>query len=171
MSDAMFKDIDSQMRENFVENYRGEKDIAEVLDMSRFKDDLEGLIGEMTKQSATYAYWANLRRIADDKYEKLVQNFEILKSRKTKTVVETLNSEGVKTPTGKAIESKFHQLYKDADFYKKYVVAIEKWRKRKAQLAIIEKAVSNRETTFKSLSYLMGNMMNHGYLHMKRKKH
>lgn len=165
-----FKSLDEQINRDFVVDYSGETEIAKVLDLSPLKDDLDGLIKEMTRQSATYAYWANLRRIAEEKFEKLDQKFEMFKSRKNKSVIETLKGEGAKTPTGKAIEAKFHVMFKDTDVYKKYVNAIDMWRKRKNQLAIIEKAVSNRETTFKSLSYLMGNMMNHGMLHMKKNK-
>jgi hypothetical protein len=165
-----FKSLDEQVAGKLAERYEGETDILKILDLSHLKDDLDGLIKEMVKQPSVYAYWANLRRIAEDTYNKFAQKFEIYKAGKTKTIVENLKSDGVKTPTGRMIEGQFHRTYRSADLYIKLEKEMEKWRKRKEYLAIIEKAVDKRDNQFKSLSYLMSNMMSSGLMPIKRKK-
>lgn len=156
------------MESSFGTNYRGETDIRKVLDLSRLKDDVEGLIEEMVQQPAVYAYWANLRRIADDKYDKYLEELEIYKSTKVKTIVEMLSKDGVKTPTGKLIESRFHKEYSKQPLYMKYTAKVALWKNRRDTLIIIEKAVESREKQFRSLSYLMSNMMTSGLLPMSR---
>lgn len=168
MKTSLFKKLTTDMESSFGTNYRGETDIRKVLDLSRLKDDLHGLIEEMVQQPAVYAYWANLKRIAEDNYNKYVDKMEVYKASKTKKVIEILMASGAKAPTGKLIEATFHREYRDETLYKKYKGFINLWRERKDTLTIIEKAVASRENQFKSLSYLMSNMMTTGLMTNKR---
>jgi hypothetical protein len=168
MSD-MFRSFDESVKDKFIENYKGELDIMKVLDTSYLKDNLDGLMEEISKQPATYAYWANLRRIAEETYDDLNTKFDMIKARKLTPIVETLRSSGIKNPTSRMVEGKFHEMYKNEEWYSKLNCALGLWKKRKDQLVILEKAVSARENSFRSLSYLISNMMNKGIIHYKPK--
>jgi len=170
MNIEVIKKVQRQINTDFVDNYKGETDILKVLDLSHLKDDIDALIIEMVRQPSVYTYWANLRRISEDKYNKVIQKFEIFKARKIKVITESLKSSGVKTPTGKMIESEFHKEYRDEETYKKYMMSIDNWKERKEALVIIEKAVNSRENQFRSLSYLLSNMMNNGLLPVASKR-
>jgi hypothetical protein len=157
-----FNQLDAQIQKHFVDEYSGETDLSKVLDLSRFKDDIDGFVAEMQRQPAIYAYWANLRRIADENYDRLHEQIEIIKSRKRKQAIEYLNLDGDKKPSVKTIELKMQELSGDDGTITKYNNALKIWYKRKEQLAIIEKAVSMRESSFRSLSYLLSSMMKVG---------
>ncbi len=165
----MFKTFDSSVKDKFIENYKGELDIMKVLDTSYLKDDLDGLMEEISRQPATYAYWANLRRIAEESYDDLNTKFDMIKARKLLPIVEMLRSAGIKSPTSRIVEAKFHEMYKNEEWYIKLKAALDIWKKRKDQLIILEKAVSARENSFRSLSYLISNMMNKGIIHYSNK--
>jgi len=157
-----FDDLDRQIQEQLVDNYKGETDIEKVLDLSRFKDDIDGLMNEMLKQPSIYAYWANLRRIAEENYDKVNSRFEIIKSRKRKEAIEKLSFEGNNKPNIKSIENKLNEMIHDDETFQKFHKAVAIWLKRKEQLTIIERSVSARDASFRSLSYLLGNMMKNG---------
>lgn len=163
-----FKNIDKRFQ-NFMSNYSGELDIEKVLDTSYLKDDLDGLIKEITKQPSVYAYWANMRRMVEERYAEIETKFNITKSRYLKVVTQELKSQGIAHPTNKAVETKFKELYAEADWYIKYQKVLQLWRERRDTLAIIEKAVYSRGESFRSLSYLLGNMMNQGIYHQQRR--
>jgi hypothetical protein len=165
----LFKKIDDDISSNLMTRYEGELDISKVLDTSYLKDDLQGLIKEITQQPAVYAYWANLRRIADERYEEVERKFELAKSRRMKMVLQDLSSNGITRPNQKQVEAKFHDINKEAEWYTKFQAHLKTWGQRKKTLAIIEKAVSARGDSFRSLSYLVGNMMNQGIYYKQQK--
>lgn len=170
MRTSLFTKLQENFDRDYGDKYSGETDIRKVLDLSRLKDNVDGLITEMTKQSSVYAYWANLRREAEEKLETVTTKFEVFKSGKFRSIIEELKSDGVKTPTGKMIEATFHRTYKDNSLYKKYSESIKRWKKRKDVLAIIEKSVGYRDNQLRSLSYLLSNMMSSGLVPRKALK-
>lgn len=167
---SRFTDLDKQMNEKFENSYKGEVDIAKILDLSRFKDNVDGLIEEMLKQPSIYAYWANLRRLADEKYNAMLEKFEIIKSRKRITATQLLETEGHKKPSIKLVETKLAQMASEDDTLKKYSAVIKLWKRRKEQLFIVERAIASRESSFKSLSYLLSNMMRTNLIPQKSTK-
>ncbi len=174
MKTSLYKKLAADFENSFGANYQGETDIAKVLDLRRYKDDLDGLIEEMVQQPAIYAYWANLRRVAEDHYNNYLQRMELYKASKVKRIVEILQSQGVKSPTVKMIDTQFHREYKNDELYQKYSNTLKLWKDRKETLVILEKAVQSRESQFRSLTYLMANMMNAGLMtrgKMKLKTH
>ena len=163
----LFDKIDVDIENNLMSRYQGELDISKVLDTSYLKDDLTGLIEEITRQPAVYAYWANLRRIAEEKFEAIERKFEIVKSRHTRIALQDLKGSGISHPTQKQVETKFQEINQDAEWYKTFQTHLAVWGKRKRVLVIIEKAISARGESFRSLSYLVGNMMNQGIYYQK----
>jgi len=170
MNIEIFKKIQKQVNEDFVDNYKGETDILKVLDMSHLKDDVDALIVEMMRHPSVYAYWANLKRIAEDKYSKLVDRFEMYKSTKIRSTAENLKSQGVSHPTAKLIDAEFNKTYSEDSLYLKYVAAIDKWKQRKEILSICEKAIGSMDNQFRSLSYLLSNMMSNGLIQTASKR-
>lgn len=168
MKTTLYKKFTTDFENTFGANYKGETDIKKVLDLRSLKDDIDGLIEQMEIQPAVYAYWANFRRTAEDKYSELSIGMEIYKAGKVKEITQKLIQAGVKVPTAKMVDASFRREFKDDEFYKKKLATLEMWRKRKEQLVIMEKAVQSREQQFRSLSYLMSSMMNAGL--MTRKK-
>jgi hypothetical protein len=156
----VFQKLEKQFDEKFIQNYKGETDPELVLDMSPLKDDLDGLIEEMTKQPSVAAYWGNLRRLAEDNFKKYAEKFEVYQASKTVRIVEELKSKGIRTPTTKAIDLEFHQQYKDLKLYRSLKTKLDRWRKRRDILIVIEKGVASRDNQLKALSYLMGQMIN-----------
>lgn len=164
----VFDNLDKNVKKNLMVGYEGETDISKVLDTSHLKNNLDGLIKEITRQPAVYAYWANLKRMADEKYEEIETKFEIVKSRYLRIVKEEFKSMGITKPTQKQLETKFNEIYKDSEWLKKWQKHLKTWKKRKKTLAIIEKAVQTRGDSFKSLSYLIGNMMSQGIYYKQK---
>jgi len=159
----------SQSYTPFINNFKGERDIAKVLDISHLSDDVQALMDETAKHPAVYAYWANMRMIAERNYEELLRNFELIKSRYLPVILEHLKSMGNPKPTLKKIEATFNAKYEKEPWHIKYVKALELWQKRKMELVILEQAIKERGASLKSMAYLMSNMMVTGiYVHKKK---
>jgi hypothetical protein len=168
-SDAELIDQFSASYAPFIQNFKGERDIAKVLDISHLSDDVQALMDETARHPAVYAYWANMRMIAERKFEELSNNFELVKSRYTPAVLQHLKSMGNPKPTLKKIETTFTEMNGKQSWFIKYKEAIAKWEKRKTELVILEKAIMERGAALKSMAYLMSNMMNTGIYVHKRK--
>jgi hypothetical protein len=166
----IFEKLDTDIEQSLMTRYSGELDISKVLDTSHLKENLPGLIEEITRQPAVYAYWANLRRIAEERYDAIEQKYEIVKSRHVRIALQDLKGSGVAHPTQKQIELKFSEINSEAEWYKSFQKHLSIWGKRKRVLVIIEKAISARGESFRSLSYLMGNMMNQGIYHQQQQR-
>lgn len=157
---SAFSNLDKVISKDFLENYSGNTDIGAVLDTAHLVDNPDGLLEEMARQPAVYAYWANLKRVADATYTEITERFERAKVRKLKIVMQVLKSNSISHPSSKIIDAQFHDIYKDEEWYKKFHSSISIWKKRKEELDIIERALLSRENIFRSMCYLMSNMMN-----------
>lgn len=159
----------SQSYTPFINNFKGERDIAKILDISHLSDDVQALMDETAKHPAVYAYWANMRVIAERNYEELLRNFELIKSRYLPVVLEHLKGLGQVKPTIKKIEATFNSKYEKESWYIKYTNSLATWGKRKTELVILEQAIKERGAALKSMAYLMSNMMVTGiYVHKKK---
>jgi hypothetical protein len=154
---------------NFENNYSGATDISKVLDLTIYKDDLDGLIEEMERQPAVYAYWSNLKRIANEKLSKLEEDYDTWKASKLKVTMERLSMDGAKAPTGKMIDAKFTALYSKDELNKKFKTEIKFWKRRYDMLCIVERSIESRKEQFRSLSFLLSNMMSSGILTVSKK--
>ena len=168
-----FKNIQKQLND-ITDKYGDKLDIAELLDSSELlKDNPMAIFDEIARQPAIYAYLCNMRRIADDNYELLVDKFERFKSSKISYVIDCLKSDSILKPTIKVIESSFHNIMKSNEFYKTITPKIAISKKRKEIMAIVVKSFEIREQSFRSLSYLMDTMIRTGMIHpdpSKRKR-
>jgi len=162
MDYSIFKKATSEMQEKFVENYKGETDIEKILNMSHLKDNLDALIEEMIRQPSIYAYWANLKRMAEENLTKYESKLEGYKASRLSKITEHIKSAGVSHSSVKLIDAKFYELYGKEELCGKYIAAIEKWSERRNVLSIIVKAIEGRNDTFRSLSYLVSHMMSSG---------
>ena len=165
----VIQNLPKNFKNSFEVNYAGATDINQVLDITRYQDDINGLMEEIYRQPAVYAYWANLKRMAKAKYDGISEDFETWKASKLRSVMERIYSDGVKTPTAKLIDAKFLALYQSDKIYLKFRKELRFWNKRKEMLTIVDKAVESRKDQFRSLSFLLSNLMNNGLLTIDKK--
>lgn len=165
-----FKDFDHSLKKRLMEEYQGETDILRLLDNSHLTEDLDGLMKEIARHPSVYAYWANLKRLAEETYDRAEKRFELAKAKRVKIIVEMLKGMGVKMPTSKMVDSKFHETYRNEEWYQKLFKSRQLWKKRRDELVILDKALIARENSFKSLSYLVTAMMNKGIIHYEPKR-
>jgi len=148
-----------------TKKYGDQIDLEHLLDFSDISDNFEELSKAIAKQPATYAYLANLLRIAENQMCILESQLEEWKIGKLRTITEILKIDGVIHPTAKMIENKMNKYYSGNEFYITIMPKIKLWKSRKEILSIAVKAIEMRENSFKSISYLMSSMSKSGTMY------
>jgi len=143
-------------------------DLSELLDFSELADDPYKLSVEIGKQSALNAYFHALHKEALRKKDLYNDKLQLFRSKKTKTVVEMLKSDGVKIPTAKMIESKLLEVFDKNELYAELQKRIEIWNKRVDDCLIAINALNVREQSFRSISYMMDSMIKSGLMYPKK---
>jgi len=165
----VIQNLEQNFKKSFEVEYAGATDINKVLDISRYKEDIDGLMEEIYRQPAVNAYWSNLKRLAKEKYESVSEKYEAWKASKLRTVVERIYADGAKTPTTKLIDAKFISLYQNNEIFLKFRKELRFWKRRKEMLTIVDKAVESRKDQFRSLSFLISNLVNNGIVTINKK--
>ena len=154
-----FQTFDQSYTNRFTSEFKGELDVARVLDLSHVSDNPQTLMKEIANQPALYAYWSQLRIEADRNYEQVNHKFTIFQLKFKGRVLEYLKAEGISKPTIKQVDQRFHELYKDQEWYKKISNAVKVWKVRKENLTVVEKSVAERGIALRNLSYIVSHMM------------
>jgi len=153
---------------NFTKKYEEKFNIEEILDIGDIHDDPYQLSIEIARQPAIFAYTANLKRVAENNWDKINDRFTQYKADNLKVVIEYLKIDGVAKPTTKLIEEKFIEIFGKKDLYIQLSKQLQDWRKRKEMLGIVLDTIKMRESSFKSMSYLFDSMIKGGLMHAKK---
>lgn len=163
MNHTSFKNIHIQLNK-LVDRVK-DIDIDCITDLEHIKDDPNALFAEIMKQPSYYAYYANLKRVADNKCIELADDIESFKASKLKLVVQHLKLDKVNHITSKLIDAKFAELFNNNELFIKLNDEFVKWSNYKDIVHIALKVVESRENSFKSLSYMMDSMIKTGLMY------
>jgi len=162
-------DVSNQLRK-IIAKYKDDIELSEILDFSDIVDDPNLLSKEIAKQASIYTYFATLRKNAIDNVEKLQSKLDLFKSKKNKSVIEFLKVDGISHINAKLMESKFNEIYGNNEFVVECTKKLKIWKDRKEGLDIIIKSIEMRESSFKSIAYMMSSLVKTGVFYPTSKQ-
>jgi hypothetical protein len=168
MDSSSFRNIHSQLSK--LTNRVKDIDVDDLTNLDHIKDNPDALSLEIVRQPSLFAYYYNLKRIADDQYDKLNETMDKLKASKLKTVMEMLKLDKVSHPSSKLIDIKFIELFSKNELYNKCNENMKIWKQRKEVIGIALKVVESREGSFKCLSYMMDSLIKTGLMYPSKRK-
>ena len=161
MSDVL-QQIKNEFYDKFINKYKAAKSVEEILFFTDVIDNPDQLNKELTEIPSLYAYYASVKRDAEQQYENVKRSVTLYEQERYESIVETLKEKGAKTTTQKAIDAEFVIL---AESVKEYKELKEKERSAKdlyEKIGVIEKAILTKMDCLRIIAQLLGNMMNTG---------
>jgi hypothetical protein len=168
MDSSSFRNIQSQLSK--LTNRVKDIDIDDLTNLDHIKDNPDALSLEIVRQPSLFAYYYNLKRIADAQYDKLSETMDNFKASKLKTIMEMLKLDKISHPTSKLIDIKFIEICSKNELYVKCLENLKIWEQRKEVIGIALKVVESRESSFKCLSYMMDSLIKTGLMYPSKRK-
>lgn len=162
MAQDILNQIKDEFYNKFINKYKSEKSIDEILFFKDAIDNPDQLNKELSEIPALYAYYASVKRDAEQKCENIKNEVTLWEQERYESIIETLKEKGAKSTTQKAIDAEFIVLENSCGEYKELKSKERSAKDLYDKIGVIERAILTKMDCLRVIAQLIGNMMNTG---------